>query len=138
MSRKGYPSDKQDQFMLRLPDGMRDRIKVAAERNNRSMNAEIVASLEEKYPAPTPEEEHFYEVARWSDRIASASSEEEVRSLAKEANEWLSGPGASNYRIFLFKPSGSSKWLPSIVPKDAIREDGMPLAFSYPTPRPRD
>lgn len=34
-----------DRFMLRLPDGMRDRIKAAAEANNRSMNAEIVARL---------------------------------------------------------------------------------------------
>lgn len=34
-----------DKFMLRLPDGMRDRIKAAAEANNRSMNAEIVARL---------------------------------------------------------------------------------------------
>ncbi|MDK3020956.1 Arc family DNA-binding protein [Pseudodonghicola flavimaris] len=41
-----------DKFMLRLPDGMRGRIKAAAEANNRSMNAEIVATLEEKYPAP--------------------------------------------------------------------------------------
>lgn len=31
--------------MLRLPDGMRDQIKAAAETNNRSMNAEIVAAL---------------------------------------------------------------------------------------------
>lgn len=31
--------------MLRLPDGMRDRIKAAAEANSRSMNAEIVARL---------------------------------------------------------------------------------------------
>ncbi|SET74927.1 Arc family DNA-binding protein [Paracoccus homiensis] len=41
-----------DRFMLRLPDGMRDRIKAAAEANNRSMNAEIVATLEKEYPAP--------------------------------------------------------------------------------------
>jgi len=41
-----------DKVIVRLPDGMRDRIKAAAERNNRSMNAEIVATLEEKYPAP--------------------------------------------------------------------------------------
>lgn len=49
-----------DRYMLRLPDGMRDRIKSAAASNNRSMNAEIIATLEEKYPAP-PEglsEEH--------------------------------------------------------------------------------
>lgn len=40
-----------DQVSLRLPDGMRDRIKRAADRNGRSANAEIVerlrASLEE-------------------------------------------------------------------------------------------
>lgn len=39
-----------DKFMLRLPDGMRDRIKFAADRNNRSMNAEIVRTLEKAYP----------------------------------------------------------------------------------------
>lgn len=43
-----------DKVIVRLPDGMRDRIKDAAAANNRSMNAEIVATLEEKYPAPTP------------------------------------------------------------------------------------
>ncbi|MFC4731735.1 Arc family DNA-binding protein [Salipiger abyssi] len=41
-----------DRYMLRLPDGMRDRIKLAAEANGRSMNSEIVAVLEEKFPAP--------------------------------------------------------------------------------------
>jgi hypothetical protein len=35
-----------DKFMLRLPDGMRERIKTEAEANRRSMNAEIVARLE--------------------------------------------------------------------------------------------
>ncbi|MEW6257433.1 MAG: Arc family DNA-binding protein [Pseudomonadota bacterium] len=32
--------------MLRLPDGMRDRLKAAAAENNRSLNAEIVSRLE--------------------------------------------------------------------------------------------
>lgn len=40
-----------DRFMLRLPDGMRDRIKTAAEANNRSMNAEIVARLQATFEA---------------------------------------------------------------------------------------
>lgn len=35
-----------DKFMLRLPVGMRDRLKAEAEANKRSMNAEIVARLE--------------------------------------------------------------------------------------------
>jgi hypothetical protein len=43
----------QDKYVLRLPDGMRDRIKAFADKNNRSMNAEIIATLERAYPAPT-------------------------------------------------------------------------------------
>lgn len=38
-----------DKFMLRLPDGMRERIKDAAEANSRSMNAEIVARLDSSF-----------------------------------------------------------------------------------------
>ena len=53
--REPYPSEKQERFIVRLPDGMRDRIKLAADANNRSMNAEIVATLEERYPAPPPD-----------------------------------------------------------------------------------
>ena len=41
-----------DKFVVRLPDGMRDRIAEAAEANNRSMNAEIVARLEASFEAP--------------------------------------------------------------------------------------
>lgn len=38
-----------DQFPLRLPDGMRQRIKQAADENGRSMNAEIVMRLDESF-----------------------------------------------------------------------------------------
>lgn len=40
------PGRDSDQFALRLPDGMRDKIKASAEENGRSMNAEIVFALE--------------------------------------------------------------------------------------------
>jgi hypothetical protein len=46
MARDPYPSETQDRFLLRMPDGMRDRLKAEAEANKRSMNAEIVARLE--------------------------------------------------------------------------------------------
>lgn len=36
----------QDKFMLRLPEGMRDRIKEEADESGRSMNAEIVQRLQ--------------------------------------------------------------------------------------------
>lgn len=43
---KKYPSDQQDQYMLRFPDGMRDKLKDEAAKNGRSMNAEIIMRLE--------------------------------------------------------------------------------------------
>lgn len=41
------PSRKLDQYIVRFPDGMRDRLKAAAEENGRSMNAEIVKRLQD-------------------------------------------------------------------------------------------
>lgn len=45
MSKEHPPSRTADQFVVRFPDGMRDRIAEAARQNNRSMNAEIVSRL---------------------------------------------------------------------------------------------
>lgn len=39
-------SQPQEKFIIRFPDGMRDRIAKAAEESGRSMNAEIVHRLE--------------------------------------------------------------------------------------------
>ncbi|WP_313610415.1 Arc family DNA-binding protein [Rhizobium sp.] len=47
------PNDELDKFLLRMPDGLRERIKDMAAANNRSMNAEIVSTLEDCYP-PQP------------------------------------------------------------------------------------
>ena len=41
------PSRHLDQFLVRFPDGMRDRIAEVAKANGRSMNAEIVHRLGE-------------------------------------------------------------------------------------------
>lgn len=46
------PSQTQDKFIIRLPNGLRERIKVKADENGRSMNAEIVQVLEREYPEP--------------------------------------------------------------------------------------
>lgn len=40
-------------YGLRMPPDLKDRVESAAKANNRSMNAEIVATLEEKYPLPS-------------------------------------------------------------------------------------
>lgn len=36
----------QDKFIVRLPDGMRERIKALADANKRSMNAEVLQALD--------------------------------------------------------------------------------------------
>jgi plasmid stability protein len=41
------PSRHADKAMLRMPDGMRDRLRSAAAANNRTMNAEVVAAIEQ-------------------------------------------------------------------------------------------
>ena len=47
------PSKLADQIVLRLPDGIRDRIKQVAAENQRSMNAELVYQLKRIYdPLP--------------------------------------------------------------------------------------
>lgn len=43
------PSRKLDQYIVRFPDGMRDRLKETAARNNRSLNAEIISRLEDSF-----------------------------------------------------------------------------------------
>lgn len=45
-------SREDPQLKLRLPEGLRDRIKAKAESTGRSMNAEIVKVLEKEFPEP--------------------------------------------------------------------------------------
>jgi len=71
----------QDKYVIRLPDGMRDRIKAAADRNSRSMNAEIVATLENAYPAFSKE---FLEELSFMDQIDEIAAKlERVRAEAE-------------------------------------------------------
>lgn len=48
----GVNRSNTDQYQLRLPPGLRDRIKAAADGNGRSMNSEIVSTLESAFPDP--------------------------------------------------------------------------------------
>lgn len=46
MASATYPSATADKFVVRLPDGMRERIAEVARENHRSMNSEIINRLE--------------------------------------------------------------------------------------------
>jgi hypothetical protein len=95
-----------------MPDGMRERIRAAAESNDRSMNAEIVATLEEKYPAPSPlyvRDEHtdlYMGVLHWSEdrkdwRTVDWDVWKEFRSLDKPKMSYPGFPEGDNYFFVL-------------------------------------
>jgi hypothetical protein len=62
--RKPYPSEEQDRFMVRLPEGMRDTLKAIAEANRRTMNAEIVARLEASFQSSAARDKHWTDAVR--------------------------------------------------------------------------
>lgn len=43
-----------DKFVVRMPDGMRERIAEVAQSNHRSMNSEIIGRLEDSISADEP------------------------------------------------------------------------------------
>jgi hypothetical protein len=71
MSKPPPPSDVADKFMLRLPEGMRDRITAAARANQRSINAEIISTLELAYPEP-PGKDRTLKVLAWLMDVAQS------------------------------------------------------------------
>ena len=48
-----YPSQAADRFQVRMPDGLREKIRLAAEANGRAMNTEIVMRLEQSFENDT-------------------------------------------------------------------------------------
>lgn len=85
-----YPSELAERFQIRLPPGLRDRIKATAEANGRSMNTEIVSTLEDAYPDPQQfiEELKFLDeiddIQRKLDRIKAARLAEVSESLSDQ------------------------------------------------------
>jgi hypothetical protein len=51
LKQAAYSSRTADKFVVRLPDGMRERVASVARKNHRSMNNEIIARLNESMNA---------------------------------------------------------------------------------------
>ncbi|WP_333900423.1 Arc family DNA-binding protein [Agrobacterium pusense] len=93
-----------EQVMIRLPDGMRDRIRDSAEKNNRSMNAEIVAVLEEAFPSEPYDfsaelsfMDEIDEIAAKLERLKLGAARQELERLDKhiqKADDLLKKPDA--------------------------------------------
>jgi hypothetical protein len=74
MAKPPAPSDVADKFLLRMPDGLRDRLAAAAKANNRSSNAEIVARLQASLDQHEPDNPFL--------RLAASAQQESLRGLA--------------------------------------------------------
>ncbi|GKW25997.1 hypothetical protein PEC311524_35910 [Pectobacterium carotovorum subsp. carotovorum] len=88
-----YPSQLQDKFNLRFPDGMRDAIAERAKRNGRSMNTEIIMILEEALKADTPSDyiEHTLDFIVTDPRVEgrpepARSSQDFLRAVFEKLN----------------------------------------------------
>ncbi len=102
MPRPKFPSDKQDQFMVRLPNGMRDNLKTEAEKNKRSMNAEIVHRLEwslafneEEFGRYIDRHEELAKEAKWLETRAAAA-EASVNALKMQLAELRKNEGMTD------------------------------------------
>ena len=76
MDKKTYPSELQERFLVRFPDGMRDLIADAAKTNSRSMNSEIVARLTESLSGPPPRDMTFPEIMEALKKLYAHTSED--------------------------------------------------------------
>jgi plasmid stability protein len=91
MARGDFPSSKQDQFVLRMPDGLRARIKAYAQDHGRSMNAEIVRILEREFPEPWPIESRVSDLLGQLRILKAGVTDVQIDRLTHEIEETVRG-----------------------------------------------
>ncbi|EOB3110388.1 TPA: Arc family DNA-binding protein [Yersinia enterocolitica] len=88
-----FPSQTQDKFTVRFPEGLRDKIAERAKNNGRSMNTEIIMILEEAINTETVHTDNYPFVIEQENRseMFSAIVKElnEVKKTLNENNEIL-------------------------------------------------
>jgi hypothetical protein len=87
--RSPYPSEMQDRFLIRFPPGMRERVRLAAQASNRSMNAELVATLQQTYPTTLGDAE----ARKLLDYLLGATSPADFEKRKAEVNANLAAEG---------------------------------------------
>lgn len=111
MARGDFPSAKQDQFVLRFPDGLRDRIKAYAERHGRSMNAEIIRVLEREYPEPWSIDGRVADLMAMLRIIKGGATDERIDRLTRELEETVLGMATGRVRGVDDKAMKNIDWL---------------------------
>jgi hypothetical protein len=102
-----FASQELDKVIVRLPDGMRDRLKAAAKKGNRTMNAEIVSRLEFSFATDIVVQESGWDVEHGHDtpefKAAYKKSRESrapsPRAFTNEDLDYLAGALASRLSL---------------------------------------
>lgn len=100
------------QLALRLPPEVRDRVKKAADKNGRSINSEILATLEMAYPADEFDEALFMvQFVRpiFSKQVLSQKDRDERHSMLEQANNYLSQFEEADFRLSLANVDGKEQ-----------------------------
>lgn len=79
-------------FGVRMPADLKSRVAASAAANNRSMNAEIVATLQEKYPEPTLDDLRVY-LEEIRARLEQVRSEDDAKALAEDVGQRIKEKG---------------------------------------------
>jgi len=80
-----------DQYMLRFPDGLRDRIKAYAERRGTSINSEIVRVLEREFPQQWSVDDRLEELARMLEVLSAGTSDPRIEDFVTKFEETVNG-----------------------------------------------
>lgn len=76
-----FPSQMQDKFTVRFPDGLRDAVAERAKRNGRSMNSEIIQIIEDAIST---------ELVSWDESLAPKRTGENVTMSMEQLNKIIS------------------------------------------------
>lgn len=76
-----HPSRDLDKVIIRLPDGMKERIRRVATENGRSVNAELVMLLDRTYPPESKLDECVQEIAGLIGKLPPATQDDAWRSV---------------------------------------------------------
>jgi hypothetical protein len=88
----------QDKYVLRLPDGLRDRIKAYADKHGRSMNAEIIRVLEREFPQTWPLADQITQLVSLSDVLKETIRSEDLNKLGDTLLKTVEGVASGQVR----------------------------------------
>lgn len=89
MSKK--PIQPQDKYVLRMPDGLRDRIKAYADREGTSMNHEIIRVLEREWPEQWPLGKRLQDLSEALSLLSAGKTDPRVQQFISDFEETVHG-----------------------------------------------